>query len=146
MTRVMAERSLTYDVALGLHKHGLLHCFEGILCRGVCLSGAQMHLRKITPAEEASDREFLLQIKQHHKTLHGSDPVFSILDVVCVQLNGLALGHHDEAIHVLLGRVLKVVALDPGIFDVKNSPFFGVVLVLQFKGTLTFKSALQNLP
>lgn len=90
-----------------------------------------MHLRKITSPQQASDRKLFLQIKQHHKTLHCNDPVFALLNVVGVQLDGFALGHEDEAVHVLLGGIFEVVALDPGIFDVENSPFLGVVLFLE---------------
>ena len=95
-----------------------MHGFQRILSIDILLSVTEMNLCKVATTEELSDVKLLFEVEQDHKLLHRIDPLLPLFHRVHVEIDSLSLGHYYEAVEILEVCVLKIVLLQPAIFDV----------------------------
>ena len=120
----------TYDIALAFVEGRLLHGLERVLDVLVSFARAEMHLRKVTVAEEPANDELLLQVEQDHEPFHAVDPVVAHRHRVHIEVDRAPPSHNNEAIQVLLRRVLEVVLFQPAVLDVEHAALLRISFAL----------------
>lgn len=90
-----------------------------------------MHFSEVASAEQFAYGELLLKVEQDDEPLHRIDPGVPHLRLIQIELDGAALGHHDEAVEVLLRRVLKMMLLQPAVLHIEDGPLLRICLVLR---------------
>ena len=121
-----------------------MHSLKGVLRVEVAPAMTQMHLSEVTPTQESSDNEFFFQIEQNDKLFHFVDPSISLVLIVHVEVEGFALGHDNEPVHVLLRRVFEVMFLQAAVLDIQDSTFLSVIIILKQEVRVELESVIKR--
>jgi len=59
-----------------------------------------MDLGEISTTKQFTDHKLFFQVEQDDKPFHVLDPILPLFHIIEIEVDRLALGHYDEAIHV----------------------------------------------
>ena len=90
-----------------------------------------MHFSKVATPKSISNAELLFQVQKDNKPLDSLEPCLSLLKGVDIEIHGFAFSRQDNAIHVLLGVILKVVLLHAAVLYIQDTTLAIVFLTLQ---------------
>ena len=121
-----------------------MHGLKGVLRVHVAPAVTQVHLGKVTSTKEPSDNKFFFQVEQDDELFHFVDPSVSLALIVHVEVEGLALGHDDKTVHVLLRRILEVMFLQAAVLDIQDSTHFSIILILKQEEKVKLRSIIRR--
>ena len=91
-----------------------------------------MDLGEISTTKQFTDHKLFFQVEQDDKPFHVLDPILPLFHIIEIEVDRLALGHYDEAIHVFWRRVFEIMLLETAIFDLEYTSLFSVIFALKY--------------
>ena len=111
---------VTHNISFCLLQRLLVHCLQGKFLIFILLPAAQMNFCEVTSTQAPPNGELILQVEHDDVVLERLHPLFSHMDRLDVELDGLAFRHHHNAEEVALVRVLEPVPLDSAVAYVQD--------------------------